>query len=58
MNKLRSVKFGFLNPGSLGTKHDEFIGALLNHAVDIWRSMKPGLDGERKDAPPWSPGTG
>ncbi|CAH2109326.1 unnamed protein product [Euphydryas editha] len=35
MIKQYRLKVGFLNPGSLGTKHDEFLVAMSLHNVDI-----------------------
>ncbi|CAG4986625.1 unnamed protein product [Colias eurytheme] len=42
------LKLGFLNPGSLGNKHDEFIIAMENHCVDIMAINETG--GGKKDA--------
>lgn len=31
----KKMKIGFINPGSLGTNHDEFLAALVHHDFDV-----------------------
>ncbi|CAG4982071.1 unnamed protein product [Colias eurytheme] len=46
------LKFGFLNPGSLGTNHDEFLVAMLRHSVDLMAINETWLrEGEEGRAP-------
>lgn len=58
MNSKKFIKLGFLNPGSLGTRHDEFIAAMLDHDVDImalnetW--LRPGEEGRAPVVPGYS----
>lgn len=52
MNKTKSLKFGLLNPGSLGTKHEEFVAAMMDHDVDILAINETWLrEGEEGRAP-------
>lgn len=52
MLRLRNIKFGFLNPCSLGTRHDEFLYAMDRHNVDVMALNETWLrDGEEGRAP-------
>lgn len=46
------LSLGLLNPGSLGTRHDEFLIAMEHHSVDIMAINETWIrDGEEKKAP-------
>lgn len=48
----KNLTLGFLNPGSLGTRHNEFLAALMRHDVDIMAINETWLRaGEEKRAP-------
>lgn len=50
--KRKNLKIGFLNPGSLGTRHEEFLVALENRSVDIMALNETWLRrGEESRAP-------
>ena len=50
--KKLNIKIGLLNPGSLGTKHEEFIVAMQEHNVDIMAINETWLrEGEEGRAP-------
>ncbi|CAG9572883.1 unnamed protein product [Danaus chrysippus] len=52
MNKSKKLRIGFLNPGSLGTGHDEFLYAMDRHNVDIMALNETWLrEGEDARAP-------
>ncbi|CAH2097892.1 unnamed protein product [Euphydryas editha] len=52
MSGSRKLKIGFLNPGSLGSRHDEFIYAMDKHNVDLMAINETWLkQGEEGRAP-------
>ncbi|CAH2105512.1 unnamed protein product [Euphydryas editha] len=50
------LKVGFLNPGSLGTKHEEFLVAMSRHNVDIMAINETWLKTGEEDRAPRLPG--
>ncbi|CAH2093688.1 unnamed protein product [Euphydryas editha] len=52
MSGSRKLKIGFLNPGSLGSRHDEFVYAMDKHNVDLMAINETWLkQGEEGRAP-------
>ncbi|CAH2099431.1 unnamed protein product [Euphydryas editha] len=56
MIKQYRLKVGFLNPGSLGTKHEEFLVAMSRHNVDIMAINETWLKTGEEDRAPRLPG--
>ena len=56
MPKSGNIRIGFLNPGSLGTQHDEFILIMQKHGAEIVGINETWLRGGEEGRAPVVPG--